>query len=460
MSDANEPDTASEHQPAEDQNAQTGETKKPLEPALVLDRRPRFADGRQGRPGWAMAVASVCGVVALGLVLNFILEFRRESVLDAIEEDANRAVQIADSEAKQDAVDRANQTRWETVMASELRFGRVRRTLTGTKEDIEGLREKERQLASLRSELFSGDVGLKAASDVSVIDRTITLVDELDDESGPTAAEIKADFAAAASPVLDAETVPADYEPSQDLQEVLDDLAREVRSRERFLNRAVRSLTSLIDDAEGVRQTSSVSLADAVATRRDAKARALLDAERRRKDAEAARIAKEKTDQEIAEMNRVAKADAEVRRREAEAKVEVRNREAESLRKANERAALEAEFRRDLPTIRTHLDFLLADGTTQRGNSKALDPGPVSYSYLQLKGATVQDRDGLVAFVRVMDPMRNKRSDREKYRWAFLGVTVSQQAMDSLLRNESLREAHRLLAKYGELLVEKGMLDP
>ena len=436
------------------------EPPKPLEPALVIDRRPRFSDNRPVRSGWTTAVACLCGVVALGLLLNFILEFRRGAVLDAIVEDADKAVQIADSDAEQDAVARANQTRMESVSASKVRFNRVRRNLNETENALAGLREKEEQVASLRGELFSGDVGPKVATDVSLIDRVIAQVDELDDDTSSTASEIAADFAAAASPILDADTVPADYEPSADLKRIIADINQDIRTRDRFLDRVVRTLSGLIGDADGLETAARVSLADAITARRDERARAILDREQRRTNEEAKRIAKERADRKIDEMKRIAAAEAEVQRRKMQELVAARNREAEESQRRSELAKLESEFQRDLPTIRTHLASLLSDGVKLRGGNAGVGKGPVSLASLEGMGATDSTNAGLKAFATSLAPSVNDRSDRVSYKWADMAKFTSIENWHQHFDDGFAREGHRLLMKYGPLLVEKGLLAP
>ena len=435
------------------------EPPKPLKPALVIDRRPRFSDNRPARSGWTTAVACLCGVVALGLLLNFILEFRREAVLDAIEDDVVMESRLANERAEQDALEQAEQARSEALSASEFRFQRVRRKLDAMQDLIAEIGESEQRLASLRGELFGDEIGPRVASDETMLRRVILLTEQIEDSAGPSADEIAQDFESVAAPFRKAESVPADYVPSEDFTQILNELDEDIASRRGFLRDAANSLTAIIEDAKS-RVPVATSLSDAIVSRRDADAKAILDAERRRIEAEERRIAKAKTDQEIADMQAVAAAEAELQKTKTAEMLQQREKERLDREARARKAALEADFQRDLQTIKTHLASLLADGSKLRGGDRSIDPGPVSLAHLKSTGATEPTKDGLRAFVSALNPYVNDRSDRKAYQWANMLSHADPDKWYHIADDTFAKQGHRLLIKYADLLMEKGMLAP
>jgi len=117
------------------------------------------------------------------------------------------------------------------------------------------------------------------------------------------------------------------------------------------------------------------------------------------------------------------------------------------------KAALEREFQRDLPQIRSLLRPLITDGLTQPGRNNfepADKKGPVSLAKLRGTGAlapTAKARAGLYYIV-------GSNNDRDlgsfpRYRGG---------AQDVQSRQSTMMRVQELVNKYGELMVEKGML--
>ena len=119
--------------------------------------------------------------------------------------------------------------------------------------------------------------------------------------------------------------------------------------------------------------------------------------------------------------------------------------DAETKRRIEEVKQLQAkqdllnEFERDLPQIRSHLSAFISPGRQYR---KKDGDGPVSLSLLTSKGAMLQKSDGLSSL-----SFHANVNDRPAG------------ALQNPAPFGHVQKAQDLLKKYGELLVERGMLD-
>jgi hypothetical protein len=142
--------------------------------------------------------------------------------------------------------------------------------------------------------------------------------------------------------------------------------------------------------------------------------------------------------------------EAEIREAEANAKKVLADQQIAEIRATADKAILELEFQRDLPTIKSHLQAFMTPGNTYRKNG---DKGPVSLGYLVSEGVLNSDRKGIQRMSWIAHRENDRPSGAIPY---FLGDDLSWQTVDKA----PAEKAQALLSKYGQLLVEKKMLDP
>ncbi len=150
---------------------------------------------------------------------------------------------------------------------------------------------------------------------------------------------------------------------------------------------------------------------------------------------------------------KIAEAQREVQRLKEQQRLQVLEDERRAREAAIAKAALEREFQRDLPQIRSLLRPLITEGLTQPGRNSfepADQKGPVSLAKLRGTGAlgpTAKARGGLYYIV-------STNNDRDlgsfpRYRGGAQDVQAQQRTM---------MRVQELVNKYGELMVEKGLL--
>ena len=171
---------------------------------------------------------------------------------------------------------------------------------------------------------------------------------------------------------------------------------------------------------------------------------------KKEKLAEEARMAEEAHQQSLriaqqaaADQMRLAEEAAKARK----AKVDV---DIAGIQKAVDKAVLEAEYERDLSEIKRHLQAFITPGHTYRKDGTR---GPMSLAFLISDGALRQDRKGMERVYWLAHRENDRPPGAIPY---FLGGDVNWKDVDK----GPVEIAQRFLNKYGELLVEKQLLDP
>lgn len=130
--------------------------------------------------------------------------------------------------------------------------------------------------------------------------------------------------------------------------------------------------------------------------------------------------------------------------------------QAKAREAAREKAQLERDFVRDLPQIRKYLPAFLAEGYTQPDQYGAASPtskkGPMSLSAMRSAGALREDVGGLSRLNIIASGSRNDRPVGGFPPW--YGNVVSEKNIPYV------QTAQKYLLKYGDLMVEKGLLAP
>jgi hypothetical protein len=171
---------------------------------------------------------------------------------------------------------------------------------------------------------------------------------------------------------------------------------------------------------------------------------------KKEKLAEEARMAEEAHQQSLriaqqaaADQMRLAEEAAKARK----AKVDV---DIAGIQKAVDKAVLEAEYERDLSEIKRHLQAFITPGHTYRKDGTR---GPMSLAFLISDGALRQDRKGMERVYWLAHRENDRPPGAIPY---FLGGDVNWKDVDK----GPVEIAQGFLNKYGELLVEKQLLDP
>jgi|GEM_PF-5843318 len=163
------------------------------------------------------------------------------------------------------------------------------------------------------------------------------------------------------------------------------------------------------------------------------------------------------TEQRISAERESASMDNSASQRTSELDSQAKNMEAELERQLalEKKQLLEFDFQNDLREIQSLLAPFLAPGTkftTPDGKPSITGEQPTSLEYLQKRGYLKED-------VRSMENFMQAATNRRLPMGAFPAARGGFQNCDAQTV-DTVRRAHALMLKYGELLVEKGMLSP
>lgn len=175
-----------------------------------------------------------------------------------------------------------------------------------------------------------------------------------------------------------------------------------------------------------------------------------IEKHKKEKLAEEARLADEAHQQSLritqqAAADQMRLADEAAKARKARVDVDIA-----AIQKAMDKAVLEAEYEHDLALIKSHLQAFITPGHTYRSDGTN---GPMSLSFLISDGALRQDRKGMERIFWLAHRENDRPPGAIPY---FLGGDVNWKDVDK----RPVETAQKFLNKYGELLVEKKLLDP
>lgn len=121
---------------------------------------------------------------------------------------------------------------------------------------------------------------------------------------------------------------------------------------------------------------------------------------------------------------------------------------------------LEKEFARDLDSVNSYLLPFISEGRNLRGN--ATGKGPASFSEIKMKGALENTVSGLSSLSNVASNGRQFGGFPLRMTASMITRSSTEGDIFGTAQNRSsvvyLEKAQSLLVKYGELMVEKGML--
>lgn len=148
----------------------------------------------------------------------------------------------------------------------------------------------------------------------------------------------------------------------------------------------------------------------------------------------------------------------ELLRLQSDQRVQSLDHEIQSATAKKDKERLESEFQKDLPEIRSLLKPYISDGSTQpQGRHFARiggKPSPVSLGRLQASGALQPTDAGQRTLYGVTSANRLNDRDLGAFPTYFGGED------DWRAKAATVQRAQELLIKYGNLMVEKGMLAP
>jgi hypothetical protein len=333
---------------------------------------------------------------------------------------------------------------------------------------IDDLQEATRGWESAVKDLLGSDKGKRLAANPEALEQFHALKEQKRPASD-LASQLRRRLEGTMRSVTRAlETKNTAYSPTEEVFSRIQDIRTQAQSAAEIYRAHHRQLEAILArcPSEPAADTPTLSAA--------------LDALQQKWDAEKARIAAEvlgkvraQGAREIAQAQaeaeqKIAKAEADAKRRLGEIEASRVVKETEKaleearLRKKKEaaaaaKAALEREFEKDLPEIQSLLRPFITKGRTQpykRSFEMTTEIGPVSLAKLQATGApnrTVEAQELLWGMTTA-----NRTNDRDLGGFpAFIGG-----ARDWREKQPTMQRAQELLNKYGELMVEKGLLAP
>ena len=443
---------------------------EPNYPVIVRPPEPTTAGTVRRRPRRSLVVpllAGVAGLAVLAGAAHLALNWRSEQALERLEGDVEARERLADARVRGEALRQAELAEAAALSVARSKLNRELARLDAARAAVSELRDARRRLDEARSTLLDGEPGRAVADDESLLTRAEAAFVATAELTGtpPEVAEERLD--GLSDPLRAAEAdLPADYAPTPALGREIDAVAQEARERAGALASVAglwENLAAEARDAPGGDET----LRSALARRR--RERDERTAQSRAEEIDSARRENEemKTRETIDADRKIALADAaaEKARGDREAKRLILDAEAEeALAEAEEaerraalaRAKLEREFAAERPTADRYLAAFTADGDQYRGQNPPAAKGPASLSVLRGMKALDDSELGLRQLLFALHPGNNNRSNHD---WAGL-LTHLPPANWSDGQRSHVQETQRLLRKYGDMMVDKGLLAP
>jgi hypothetical protein len=324
--------------------------------------------------------------------------------------------------------------------------------------------------------LLTNDDGKRIAADPELVGRFMTTCEELCTTETDLAG-YESRLERIMTPVTRAyKNEDAGFELTESWSADLEELEKEVDEAFKRFDEQRLDISAILKHAPEQAPEDALTLLDAINSererRRDEKAKVIVETlrEERLKHAQMIANAKAEAERLVAEANaKVERTLGEQTARNITEEAEnIARRERDRIRQRQEELAreqLEQEFERDKRQIQTFLGVLMIPGYRQPGRqgsyTTSTEKGPVSLSALKAAGALSPDIHGIAAFTLAVE-----RQDRPHSGWPRLKVSSDRLVQAGLgiypvgPDQEFVQNAQDLLKKYGELMVEKGMLAP
>ena len=328
------------------------------------------------------------------------------------------------------------------------------------KQDILRFSDARNKLNEKMNEVYTSDVGRRIASDemlVAAFSQTLSVAIPTENTAPTLLARLEALLSV---PKQAMEQNIAGYKPGESLNSAFGEIEKQCKEAQAIVDRVASDLSAITRRATELPVNGELDLRQALSSLEEIK-------EQKR----SALIAQARDDAKLEGAKILAAQEVENERLLTEAKAKaaqlagtqmaekiVADAQAEKVkqdaeRKAQqamiEKAKLEQDFQKDLPDIRNYLTNYLSDGYELRGGGK----GPASLRALRGTPIFEPGRRGLEAIIHYA----NNRNDRPR------GPIEPETGGDygwKIANKDVLTKVQSLLTKYGELLVEKGMLAP
>lgn len=321
--------------------------------------------------------------------------------------------------------------------------------LKASQRRLERLKELQAGWQTRLLSITEGEAGKRIAASSPHLELTTAIIEK----ELPSADEVlqwQLQLEALAAPIEHAaEDEEAQITITTEHSELLDDLGKQLAQAVTDFEQPSLLLEAVLRETANV-EPGELSLTEVIERRR-------ADAERETAEriVAARQAAREEAEQEQAallarlEQEQVAE-ETRIKEAEQRARTEGLQAEANRLEQARKRAELEREFQRDLPQVRALLVAFTAPGFTYRQDDTK---GPASFSMIKANGTLESSRTGMERLMR----MASVKNDRPRGGIPqFLGGDLEW----NITNKTPIEQAQRLLTKYGDLMVEKGMLAP
>lgn len=350
----------------------------------------------------------------------------------------------------------------------------ARAQLTGMKTEVTSIRDRLGKLKSLdadwqakRASLLTGEAGRKIVASPA----HLTLMFQMLEREPPVTSDeiLKWDVQVEelATPIEKALAAgTATLSLTSDHERMLTDLSRRITSAVAALEQRQRQVAAILKETAGT-TPGTQALEEALAAHQVAlaiqenEAHSRLLAEERAKTARMIRETEIENERKLREATEAAmKANAEIERKKVEdaatlARQQEQQRQMEhQARMAREQ--LEAKFQRSLPEIRRVLVPFLTPGNRHIAKGEwtyTEEPQPLSLAAIRASGALENSPSGHQSFYYIASGQRNDRPNGI-FRGNYIGGAIRSELVPDVVR------AQNLLNEFGDLLVEKKLLEP
>ena len=445
-------------------------------------------DAAARRPGttagpslWKLSIlAGVVAVVAGPMYLNHRAETKQDALIAGIEADAAKSARLADAKAQEEAAaeeerraerdaELERQADAEAAALGKAKALGLLDAAESAQRAVADLDAAENAWEAALATAHEPEVGGKIAGDRAALRRVAGLLERHESLVLADAAVLRGQLDAVVGPVrAAAETPRAGYAPAAGTAAEVERVRREAAAALPVLKELTSRLVTTVSAAErSGAEPAGVTLAEGLEQLDRAEAADLLadldrrEEERRRERAEELDRARAESDRKIAEAelaNERARGVREVKRLEEFGREQVKLWDEQDAARRAELAAqkLEREFAADGAAVARYLTAFTADGNKYKGANAGASKGPASLAAVQGLGALDDSEYGLRQMLFALHPGNNRRSGLD---WVNLKLHLPPSGW-SESQQEHVRETQRLLRKYGELMVKKGLLAP
>jgi hypothetical protein len=328
------------------------------------------------------------------------------------------------------------------------------------KQDILRFSDARNKLNDKMNEVYTSDVGRRIASDVmlvAAVSQTLSIAIPNENTAPTLLARLEALLSV---PKQAMEQNIAGYKPGESLNSAFGELEKQCKEAQAIVDRVASDLSAITRKATELPVNRELDLRQALSSLEEIKEQqrsALIAQARDDAKLEGAKVlaAQEVENERLlteAKARAAQLAGAQMAEKivaDAQAEKVTQDAERKAQQAMIEKAKLEQDFQKDLPEIRNYLTNYLSDGYELRGGGK----GPASLRALRGTPIFEPGRRGLEAIIHYA----SNRNDRPR------GPIEPETGGDygwKIANKDVLTKVQSLLTKYGELLVEKGMLAP